>query len=96
LTTTTSQEPAPSTSAETVVSTTQPELPSTTEALKVPDLGISSSPKTTVHDHSSHSHGPLPSTGSRAADMVTAALMTLGLGLLFIAARFRVRESRRK
>jgi hypothetical protein len=96
LPTTTSQAPAPSTSAETVVSTTQPELPSTTEALKVPDLGISSSPKTTVHDHSSHSHGPLPTTGSRAADMFTAAFLTLGIGLLFIAARFRVRESRRK
>ena len=96
LPTTTSQAPAPSTSAETVVSTTQPELVPTTEALKVPDLGISSSPKTTVHDHSSHSHGPLPTTGSRAADMFTAAFLTLGIGLLFMAARFRARESRRK
>lgn len=96
LTTTTTQAPAPSTSAETVVSTTQPELPSTTEALKVPDLGISSSPKTTVHDHSSHSHGPLPTTGSRLGDMFTAAFLTLGIGLLIMAARFRVRESRRK
>ncbi len=96
LPTTTSQAPAPSTSAEIAVSTTQPELVPTTEALKVPDLGISSSPKTTVHDHSSHSHGPLPTTGSRAADMFTAAFMTLGIGLLFMAARFRIRESRRK
>jgi hypothetical protein len=96
LPTTTSQAPAPSTSAETVVSTTQPEPVPTTEALKVPDLGISSSPETTVHDHSSHSHGPLPTTGSRAADMFTAAFLTLGIGLLFMAARFRVKESRRK
>jgi hypothetical protein len=96
LPTTTSQAPAPSTSAETVVSTTQPEPVPTTEALKVPDLGISSSPETTVHDHSSHSHGPLPTTGSRAADMFTAAFLALGIGLLFMAARFRVKESRRK
>ncbi len=95
LITTTSQAPAPSTSAETVPSTTQPELPSTTEALKVPDLGISSSPKTTVHDHSSHSHGPLPSTGSRATDMFATAFITLGIGLLVLAVRFRINETRR-
>lgn len=97
LTTTTTQAPAPSTSAETVVSTTQPELPSTTEALKVPDLGISSSPKTTVHDHSSHSHGPdLPTTGSQISDALISAILAIGVGLLIIAVRFKIKEERRK
>jgi hypothetical protein len=96
LTTTTSQAPAPSTSAETVPSTTQPELPSTTEALKVPDLGISASTNTTVHDHSTHSHGPLPSTGSESSDMLMGAFLMFGVGLLILAAKFRVKENRRR
>lgn len=96
LTTTTSQAPAPSTSAETLPSVPPTELPTTTTETPVPDLGISSSPKTTVHDHSSHSHSPLPTTGSRVADMFATAFMTLGVGLLFLAARFRVKEVKRK
>ena len=96
LTTTTSQLPAPSTTAETVPVSSSSELQTTTTEAPVPDLGISSSPQTTVHDHSSHSHGPLPTTGSRAADMFTAAFLTLGIGLLLIAARFRFKESGRK
>ena len=96
MTTTTSQAPVPPTTAETLPAVSSTELPTTTTEALVPELGISSSPKTTVHDHSSHSHGPLPTTGSRAADMFAAAFLTLGIGLLMIAARFRIKEVRRK
>jgi len=95
--TTTTQAPATATTVETEVPTTQAELTTTTQEAKVPDLGISASTETTTHDHSTHSHGPnLPTTGSKLGDMFTTALLTLGIGLLIISARFRIREQRRK
>ena len=87
--TTTTESTVQTTTTESQVATTQTVSPTTTEGLKVPDLGISSSPKTTVHDHSTHSHGPnLPSTGSQAVDMFAWALLIIGIGLLTIFVRF--------
>jgi len=69
--TTTSQPPAPVTTVQAIPAVTSTELATTTTETKVPDLGISSSTQTTVHDHSSHSHGStLPSTGSNTGDLV--------------------------
>jgi len=63
------------------------EVTTTTELSPVPDLGISSSPKTTVHDHSSHSHGLLPETGSRSSDGIKLALLIACIGLIIMSIR---------
>lgn len=82
LSSTTSQLPAPSTTVETVPAVTSTELPTTTTEAPVPDLGISSSPQTTVHDHSSHSHGPLPTTGSQSLNFIFFAMFILLVGVI--------------
>lgn len=91
---------APTTTLDTTPPTTQaPEPPQTSvnpTTSSTSELPVTAlAPTTTVHDHSSHSHGPLPSTGSRAQDMFAAGLLTFGLGLLLMAARFRKQEVRR-
>ena len=63
------------------------EVTTTTELSPVPDLGISSSPKTTVHDHSSHAHGPLPATGSNSSNGIKLALFIASIGLLIMSIR---------
>ena len=83
-TATTSQTTAPSTTVETQPVAPSTEPPVTTTEPSVPDLGISSSTQTTVHDHSSHSHGPLPSTGSNLKKAIIAALFTLILGTILM------------
>ena len=85
--TTTSQLVAQTTTTEIQVPTTQSALPTTTEALKMPDLGISSSPQTTVHDHSTHSHGPLPSTGNNASDNMKFAIFIVCVGFIIMSLR---------
>jgi hypothetical protein len=100
----TTTTPAPTTTESpvtTVPATTAPvvtTVPETTQPSAAPETTVSPSseaPTTTVHDHSSHSHGPLPSTGSRASDMFAVALLTFGVGLLIMAARYRNNEERR-
>ncbi len=91
----TTTEPAPTTTepvppVTTIPETTTPEAPSTTVA--VAEVATT----TTVHDHSTHSHGPLPSTGSRAQDMLLTALSTLFFGLIFLGARARLEHERRE
>lgn len=80
--TTTSTTVVPTTTVvvTTVVPTTQ--TPETTVA---PVVTTAESTSTTVHDHSTHSHGPkLPSTGSRATDMLAYGLFLTSLGLFFV------------
>lgn len=93
---TTSQAPAQTTTSETLPVPQSTELQTTTTEAQVPDLGISSSSQTTVHDHSSHSHSPLPTTGSEVSDVLYAAFISGGVGLLIIAIRFRLKDQRRK
>lgn len=71
------------------------EVTTTTELSPVPDLGISSSPKTTVHDHSSHPHGLLPSTGSRSSDGIKLALIFACIGLIIMSIRGMFSDSRK-
>jgi hypothetical protein len=63
------------------------EVTTTTESSPVPDLGISSSPKTTVHDHSTHSHGILPETGSNSSNGIKLALFVILLGWIIMSIR---------
>ena len=63
------------------------EVTTTTELSPVPDLGISSSPKTTVHDHSTHSHGILPKTGSNSSNGIKLALFVILLGWIIMSIR---------
>ena len=63
------------------------EVTTTTELSPVPDLGISSSPKTTVHDHSKHSHGLLPETGRNSSDGIKLALFFACIGLIIMSIR---------
>ncbi len=63
------------------------EVTTTTESSPVPDLGISSSPKTTVHDHSKHSHGILPETGSNSSNGIKLALFVILLGWIIMSIR---------
>lgn len=63
------------------------EVTTTTELSPVPDLGISSSPKTTVHDHSKHSHGILPETGSNSSNGIKLALFIVLLGWIIMSIR---------
>jgi LPXTG-motif cell wall-anchored protein len=39
---------------------------------------------TTVHDHSTHSHGPLPQTGANAKALYLLALMLFASGVLLL------------
>jgi hypothetical protein len=71
------------------------EVTTTTELSPVPDLGISSSPKTTVHDHSSHPHGLLPSTGSRSSDGIKLALIFACIGLIIMSIRGMFSDSKK-
>jgi hypothetical protein len=63
------------------------EVTTTTELSPVPDLGISSSLKTTVHDHSTHSHGILPETGSNSSNGIKLALFIVLLGWIIMSVR---------
>jgi hypothetical protein len=63
------------------------EVTTTTELSPVPDLGISSSPKTTIHDHSTHSHGILPETGSSSSNGIKLALFVILLGWIIMSIR---------
>lgn len=78
-----------STSTTTPPTTTTQETTTTEAAIVVPSLVIKPSPSTTVHDHSSHSHGPLPATGGSPAPTIIAALALLLFGALIAAATMR-------
>jgi hypothetical protein len=71
------------------------EVTTTTELSPVPDLGISSSPKTTVHDHSKHSHGLLPETGSNSSNGIKLALLIACIGLIIMSIRGMFLDSKK-
>ena len=71
------------------------EVTTTTELSLVPDLGISSSPKTTVHDHSSHPHGLLPATGSNSSNGIKLALFIASIGLIVMSIRGMFSDSKK-
>ena len=72
--------PAPETTAP-VIETTVPVVPTTEPPVDTP---------TTTHDHSSHEHGNLPSTGSDSQSPVKFALIIIGAGLLVLVSAKRV------
>jgi hypothetical protein len=78
---------APTTTVEqttTVPSTTI--APSTTvPAVVVAPTTVEPSPPTTVHDHSTHSHGPLPQTGSGVMPYLIIALYLIAIGLAAVS-----------
>lgn len=81
----TTQLPAPSTTqAEVAPQTSAPSETSTTQQPVVP---------TTVHDHSSHSHGPLPQTGTNARVIYLLALGLFVAGVLLIGFTRRQNEA---
>jgi hypothetical protein len=61
-----------------VVSTTLP-------AVAVAPTTVKPSPPTTVHDHSTHSHGPLPQTGSGVMPYLVIALYLIAIGLAAVS-----------
>ena len=71
------------------------EATTTTGPSPVPDLGISSSPKTTVHDHSKHSHGLLPETGSNSSNGIKLALLIACIGLIIMSIRGMFLDSKK-
>lgn len=72
--------------------TTVQEVEKTTTTVLVPNLEISSSSDTTIHDHSSHSHGPkLPNTGS---ELFSYMFIGFGLILLGLITRLGKKEGR--
>lgn len=78
----TTQAPAPSTTIAAVV-------PQTSEA---PTTSVQAVP-TTVHDHSSHSHGPLPGTGANSQPVYVIALVLFFVGALLIGFTRRQNEA---
>ena len=96
----TTTEPAPTTTqaSTTTEAPTTTQAPTTTVALPTTtDASIttvaetttstdSPAPPTTVHDHSSHSHGPLPDTGSDSSNLLRWALILFGLGYCIVLA----------
>ena len=83
----TTTTPAPTTTVQTSTPST---APPTTQAEVLPQTSVlpttSAAPvlvatPTTVHDHSSHSHGPLPSTGSDSMNMLIAGLWIMCAGV---------------
>lgn len=87
-TTSVSTTVAPSTTVQTT--TTQVQLPSTTAAVVPPEtsqLPTTSIPivPTTVHDHSSHSHGTLPHTGANSILIYIIAIGLFLTGLLILS-----------
>jgi len=97
--TTTTVAPTTTAPSTTIASTTtQVQIPSTTQAVVVPQTSVlpttSTPPETsttqqlivptTVHDHSSHSHGPLPTTGANAKAMYVLALLLFATGVLLL------------
>lgn len=75
---TTTQAPAPSTT-QVAVSPQTSQLPTTSLP---PETSTTQSPivPTTVHDHSSHSHGPLPNTGSNPQNILMYAIYLILAG----------------
>lgn len=76
--TTTVQTSTPSTTPPT---TQVPELPQTSLNPTTSEAPLVIATPTTVHDHSSHSHGPLPSTGSDSGKMLLIGLWIMCAGV---------------
>lgn len=91
--TTTTTEPPTTT---TILPTTTTSTTSTTVAAvvttsstipvvqEVPAMTIANPTTTTIHDHSTHSHGPLPQTGTKSFNILMIALYLIIAGLIFI------------
>ena len=73
---TTTTEVAPTTVAPATTSPAPTVSDSVAPAAQSPDTAT----PTTVHDHSSHSHGPLPSTGGDSTSLLQWAIILFGLG----------------
>jgi hypothetical protein len=79
---------APSTTVELTTTSVATTVPATTVApattspvLVVTPTTVETSPLTTVHDHSTHSHGPLPQTGRGFMPYLIVALYLIAIGL---------------
>jgi hypothetical protein len=70
----------------TVVQTTTTEQPTTT----VPEIVAETT--TTVHDHSTHSHGELPTTGSKSEQKGTYGFLLIMFGALILIASYYRRK----
>lgn len=73
-----------------LTSTTDVQIPGTTQAEASPQELQST---TTVHDHSSHSHGHLPSTGNNARAIYLLAIVLFVAGVLLISFTRRNNEA---
>lgn len=73
---------APSTTA---APTTTEASTTTSPAVVVVPTTVEPSPPTTVHDHSTHSHGPLPQTGRGFMPYLIVALYLIAIGLAVIS-----------
>ncbi len=87
----TTTEPSTTTTSSTVVPTTV--APTTTQTETTVNVAVDAPQTsttqervvpTTVHDHSTHSHGPLPQTGANAKALYLLALMLFASGVLLL------------
>jgi LPXTG-motif cell wall-anchored protein len=105
--TTTSTTTTIPTSTTIASTTTQVQIPSTTQVVVIPQTSLPPTTfippettttqqpivPTTVHDHSSHSHGHLPKTGTNALSVYALAIGLFTVGLLIIAISRRKNEA---
>ena len=105
--TTVTWAPAPTTTAAptttlattTTLSPTTTVAPATTVAVTTTDASTTTAPEvvivaptTTVHDHSTHSHGPLPATGANAWRLYLMGLCLLCLGSAIHLSRLLIKN----
>lgn len=69
----------------TLAPTTTFEQTTTVPAVVAPETTVQPIPPTTVHDHSTHSHGPLPQTGSGLMPYLIVALYLIAIGLAVVS-----------